>query len=558
MLKLNLQLFAYSGDSIVDYLKSVGQDSSMTARKKLAADAGITNYSGTSGQNTKLLNTLRNGSANNTNGSGNVKNNDAKNTGKVDEPKSKYNVGGVTDDLMDKAYNNEFKVSDGQKELDDRLKNQGDVIGGLVNKANNGGIIDSGTMATINSSFSPSSAYLEAMRYTNELLAKLSSGRTSYTDQVESMMNKIMNREDFEYDVDSDQLFQQALASAMNSGKSAMQDTIGQASALTGGYGSTYATSAGNQAYNAFIEDAYNNLPEYYQMALQAYQMEGEEMFNQLGMFVDADNREYQRTYDAWSANFANADSMYNREYGAWQDSVQNALGYANLQLNEFGTIFDANSKLYDVYGDAANTQYQREYQSWADSISQAQGLVSTLNSNFITDRNFDYQKGRDAVADAQWEKQYALDEKYTNAQIAKMNSSGSGGSGGSGGGGKKSDIKSPTTAQINGAKNAFENLGIDGYVDYLESLPDNVNIDELDAIVGSESNLGMYYNTYTKTKDTFNWFWGVDNNDKVTDQDGKEYKVKEMPKDVQKLLTDAPEGATVEWDEVKRKWVIR
>jgi hypothetical protein len=48
----------------------------------------------------------------------------------------------------------------------------------------------------------------------------------------------------------------------MNSGKSAMQDTIGQASALTGGYGSTYATSAGNQAYNAFIEDAYNNLPE--------------------------------------------------------------------------------------------------------------------------------------------------------------------------------------------------------------------------------------------------------------------------------------------------------
>ena len=85
-------------------------------------------------------------------------------------------------------------------------------------------------------------------------------------------MTQIQNREDFEYDVDKDPLFQQALASAMNSGKTAMQDTIGQASALTGGYGSTYATSVGNQAYNAYIEDAYNNLPEYYNMALQAYQ----------------------------------------------------------------------------------------------------------------------------------------------------------------------------------------------------------------------------------------------------------------------------------------------
>lgn len=49
---------AYSGNSIVDYLKSVGQDSSYSARAVLAAKHGISNYTGSIEQNTKLLNLL--------------------------------------------------------------------------------------------------------------------------------------------------------------------------------------------------------------------------------------------------------------------------------------------------------------------------------------------------------------------------------------------------------------------------------------------------------------------------------------------------------------------
>ena len=52
---------------------------------------------------------------------------------------------------------------------------------------------------------------------------------------------------------------------------------------MTGGYGSTYATTAGNQAYNAFIEDAYDNLPQYYQMAMEAYIPA---LYDSLGLFI--------------------------------------------------------------------------------------------------------------------------------------------------------------------------------------------------------------------------------------------------------------------------------
>lgn len=47
--------------SIVDALNSIGVDSSMTNRKKIATANGISSYSGTSAQNTKMLDLLKGG-----------------------------------------------------------------------------------------------------------------------------------------------------------------------------------------------------------------------------------------------------------------------------------------------------------------------------------------------------------------------------------------------------------------------------------------------------------------------------------------------------------------
>lgn len=53
----------YTGSSVslVDALKAVGVDSSMANRKKIAKANGISNYTGTASQNTKLLNLLKQG-----------------------------------------------------------------------------------------------------------------------------------------------------------------------------------------------------------------------------------------------------------------------------------------------------------------------------------------------------------------------------------------------------------------------------------------------------------------------------------------------------------------
>lgn len=170
--------------------------------------------------------------------------------------------------------------------------------------------------------FKPSQAYTDAMNLTNSLLSQLTSGRTAYSDKVDALMSKIEGREKFSYDFNKDPLFQNALASAMSSGQTAMQDTMGQAAALTGGYGSSYATSAANQAYNDFVKGAYEQLPEYYQLARDAYNQEGQELYNQLGMYQTADNTAYGRLADAYSANLANAQSIYNQEYSNYWDTA--------------------------------------------------------------------------------------------------------------------------------------------------------------------------------------------------------------------------------------------
>jgi N-acetylmuramoyl-L-alanine amidase len=52
---------AFNSTSIIDGLKSINVDSSFDSRKKIAIANGITNYTGTSAQNTQLLNLARQG-----------------------------------------------------------------------------------------------------------------------------------------------------------------------------------------------------------------------------------------------------------------------------------------------------------------------------------------------------------------------------------------------------------------------------------------------------------------------------------------------------------------
>lgn len=599
MARFNLQLFAQklnTKESVVDYLKSQGQDSSMTARKELAKSLGIKNYNGSYEQNVQMLGALKNSASNVPVSKGAGKNNGDNQmvalTGDVGSKAPSTGTGGnvpptgtggnnvpttgtgapilgvdqATIDKINSTFAPSDTVTGANAESDAYLQKVKDLAGVTD-------IVDQATWDALNTPFQMPTAITEAFNYTNGLLQQLSSGRTSYTDQIKSLMSDIQNREKFSYDVDTDTMFQQALASAMGSGKTAMQDTIGQASALTGGYGSTYATTAGNQAYNAYIQDAYANLPEYYQMALEAYQMEGQDMYQQFAMLSEADATEYQRMYDSWSANFSTAQQMYQNAYGEWQDGINNAYNSANLQIKEHGQLFDQVYSAYTATANNAQQLYQNEYNAWADEVAQAQKIASMMNGDYWSNEELTQRKSEHEADVAYKEKalqqdddqfyasldqkdrQFATSTAQEQAQfLAKYDLNGDGVVDAKDQeieeADTDSDVKEPSETQMSRALEAYNTGGDEALDKYVDSLG-SVNVESIfEYVYGNEENnsegygeLPLEQRTFTKSDDTTNWFWGIDNNDEVTDQYGNTYRIDELPENLRKKLTKLKEG---------------
>lgn len=116
-----------------------------------------------------------------------------------------------------------------------------------------------------------------------------------YDDKLKDLYTQMAARQPFQYNANEDALYQQYVDRYQQQGKQAMRDTIGQGTALTGGYTNSYAQNVGQQAYDSYLQGLNDKLSETYGLAMQAYQMEGDRLanlFSQTGALADSD---YQR-----------------------------------------------------------------------------------------------------------------------------------------------------------------------------------------------------------------------------------------------------------------------
>ena len=293
---------------------------------------------------------------------------------------------------VDKSYvetmNSTFKQSEGTTTLQ---QNKNKDAQAYREYASNTDIVGADIYAGMSTPYSKSASVLQAEQLLQSKIDKGYAG--TYKESLNNLINDFMNRESFEYDVDKDQMFQQALASAMGSGKTAMQDTMGQAAALTGGYGSTYATSAGNQAYNAFIEDAYNNLPEYYNMALAAYEAEGQQMLQQYNMLDSADTKEYNQWYDDINLQYRSTRDMVNDEYNQWNANQTMYTNLANTKLAENAQIGNNLYNMYNISSNEYENAYAKEWDNWQQSVDSAYKMAGLQNSDYWSTEELNFKK---------------------------------------------------------------------------------------------------------------------------------------------------------------------
>lgn len=243
--------------------------------------------------------------------------------------------------------------------------------------------------------YKPSDTVSQAQQMLNQQLAqKPGEYQSTWQDQLNDTLQQILNREKFSYDLNADALYQQYKDQYVTQGKMAMMDTMGQAQAMTGGYGNSYAQSVGQQAYQAHLQELNNKIPELYQLALNKYQMEGDNLQNQASLMAQMEALDYGR---------------YRDQLGDWQSER------------------DYLSNRYD-------TERDYDYGKWADGRDFAY-------NQFADDRAYDYQTGRDKISDEQWQKEFDEAKRQFDLQYGLK-------AGVSGGGGGSSSKSSSSTAK--------------------------------------------------------------------------------------------------------------
>ncbi len=112
----------------------------------------------------------------------------------------------------------------------------------------------------------------------------------------------LTDRPAFSYDPAGDPLYRQAKERYLRQGRQAMEDSMGRAAALSGGYASSYAQTLGTQAYDAQITRLAELLPQYYDKARSAYDRETDALQDALSSALGLYDKDYQAWLDRQSA----------------------------------------------------------------------------------------------------------------------------------------------------------------------------------------------------------------------------------------------------------------
>lgn len=358
----------------------------------------------------------------------------------------------------------------------------------------------------------------------SQLGAKPSEYQSTWQDQINSIIDKILNREEFSYDLNSDALYQQYKDQYTALGKLAMQDTMGQAAAMTGGYGNSYASTAGNQAYQSYLSQLNEVVPELYGMALDRYNQEGEELYNNYALLSDQENQDYSR---------------YQDEYNQWLTGLQ-------------------------LYYDQYNTERNFDYNKYATERDYAYGVYSD-------DKSYAYNEYTNAIANEQWQKEFdeqvrqyneqmAFSKQQYNDSKATQSSSGSSGSASGSSSGSNSTNKNTGGTATNNKTTATSNItsAIESKAETFESndalaswaygLADagTITEDEADVLISTymdqnekyadtkDGSKAISYSDMVKSTNGWsvlddggtNWFWGVDNNAIVKAPNGEKIRL--------------------------------
>ena len=151
--------------------------------------------------------------------------------------------------------------------------------------------------------YTPSEDVAAALAYRDSVAAlRPDAYESAYGQQLAALYDDMTSREPFSYDPEEDAAVARYAKMYRQKGRAAMEDTMGQTAALTGGYASSYAETAGQQAYERYMQELMAMLPEFQEQAQKTYDREGQALREQYDLLDKQEKQRYDRWQDDLSA----------------------------------------------------------------------------------------------------------------------------------------------------------------------------------------------------------------------------------------------------------------
>lgn len=243
--------------------------------------------------------------------------------------------------------------------------------------------------------------------------------------ELEALYQAILGRGPFQYRAQDDPLYRSYADRYVQNGRMAMRDTMGSASALTGGYGSSYAQAAGQQQYDEYLRLLSEALPELYGMAYERYRDEGEALQDRYDMA-------YQREADAYARERDERAAAYQRERDALADERYRTEQQSKAEQQRYKQQQDSYQNLMKLISGSGYNPTDSELAAAGMSRASADALRKEYereNGQTQTARTVSYGGGTRSAAGT---RESAADTPRTSKFKSTGKTSGSGGATGS------------------------------------------------------------------------------------------------------------------------------
>lgn len=241
---------------------------------------------------------------------------------------------------------------------------------------------------------------LQKLQNSNKL-----SGTFNYDNQkgYNQALSNLANQPKFSYDLSKDTLYNQMKDQYQTMGQQAMADTIGQASAMTGGYGNSYATTAGSQAYQGYMQQLNNNIADLYNLALNTHTAET----NRLQNVFNAYSTDRGTKNNEWQGNWNVYNNRFNNLTNAYGDS-------RNYDLNSYNTQASAMGNVANLKQDRADKSETMDYNLW-DKTNQNKISLYGLRDAWEQNQAENAYKNKALQADTDYKNRALAEEQRHN-----------------------------------------------------------------------------------------------------------------------------------------------